>query len=202
MPPSSWLFPLVALACAPTPTTCADRGDAALRGYCLIQEVQHAGSPAEAVATCAGAGSWEAACREVWLIGAVRPGSAYTAAELLPVAATDDARMLVLDARPDADPLVQLAACEASTGRYVCDCTWHAMARWARTRPDEGEIRRVAAFAGPCAQQHAEGLGMAMGCSGTQGCASARDPRACETERTAIVRDPRTCIAPMGPLGL
>ena len=202
MPSSSWLLPLVALSCTPASPTCAELSDDALRGYCLVREVQHAGSPGEAIAICAGAGTWEATCREVWLIGAVRPGSAYTAADLLPVALTDDSRMLVLDARPSTDALAQLAACERSTGQYVCDCTWHTMARWARAAPDDAEIRRVAAAAGSCGQQHAEGVGMAIGCSGTGDCAAVRDVRACETAREAIRRDPGPCTAPAGPLGL
>ena len=207
MPSPSWFLALGALSCigalgcGGAPTPCADRTDEAQRGYCLLHEVQSASTPAEAVAICAGAGTWTDACREVWLLRAMRPGTSYTAADLLPIARADDARMMVLDGLPAADVATQLAACAQHTGQYVCDCTWHAMERWAQARPAEAELARVATLAGPCNQQRSTGLGLAIGCTGAGSCDLARDRQACVTAAAGARAEPSACDPTAGRRG-
>lgn len=190
-------------ACDPAlPARCTDYGDEALEGYCLTREAAAATTPADVARICADAGSWRATCHEVWLLEALKGGGGrFPRADLLALALTDDARLLVLDGAPEADPVAQMAVCERSAGRYACDCVFHGLVRWAETRPSASEIARVALAPTQCAEQHASGIGMAIGCAGVGTCDGVRRTASCLAEATRSAGPgacgrPRVGVAP------
>lgn len=140
-------------------------------GYCLTQHAERLGSPADVEQVCSLAGEWEGECRRAWVSGHRSEASGYSTDALLAACGgSPDCAFELVDFRPEADVARQLDRCAAVAGPFSNDCVIHALERWWRARPDNGEVARVANLDSIYSQQIGYYVGAAVACQGTGVC--------------------------------
>jgi len=165
-------------------------------GYCVYRFAVGFPTIEEMERMCAEAGPWEERCRHAWVAGdRMALGSEFSKEDLLGACGTNiDCTFELLDARPEADALIQLELCRRHTGQHSPDCAGHAMQRWFEGGPDAAEIARV--LEAPTAFPHKVGYyaGAAVACFGVGECAGPEAvQKRCAVGVEKFQREPQQC---------
>jgi len=145
---------------------CQRYSEPEFRDYCLVSLSSR---PAARLADCSALSEGADRCRLGWAASPADSREVPREEHLVACGEVTDCALAVLDARPDADIVAQLAACRAHTGPHARDCTVHALQRWAATGPDRASFDAVARQADfPVAV--GEILGLVVACQGIGGC--------------------------------
>jgi len=181
---------------APTATGCDAHADPAVADYCWMREGAAAADADEAAALCERARSYARDCQSQW--AAARLTSDLSTAALLAFCGDNpDCAFQVLDGRPDADVLGQIAACEAA-GPYADDCVVHALSRWRQARPDAAEVARVA-DAGLAPLEVGRVVAAVVACQEVGDCGDHPQlSAACASALAEIARTPSICATDPG----
>ena len=170
--------------------------------YCRYQTVRQLPTLKRMEAACAAAGEWERDCRQAWVHDRMDPRSGVDTPTLMRACGSNaDCAFELLDFRPIADPVEQVAFCQRYASHYLEHCAGHGMQRWWRSRPSEEEHARVAAaeWPGTVARQVGYWLAVDVACShvGTCGATTAAVRLACEQALPQFT-EPKNCPSARG----